>query len=160
MRTRGEAPRVRVRLVVSPRCRVDCDAIDLEADIIRINLCEQLHINISRPSWAAWRRRRRRRRRRRGRGRGRGRRWGDLVSARLHPDLLLDASIAAAAVLVATTPIFALIPFLTAVGVAIFTINVGPLGAVIFFLVDAWPEPLKNACSARVLSARRGKQDA
>ena len=27
-------------------------------------------------------------------------------------------------------------------------------------LVDALPEPPKNACSARVLSARRGKQDA
>ena len=78
----------------------------------------------------------------------------------LRPDLLLDATSAAAAVLVATTQIFALIPVRKAVFVAIVTILVGPLGAVIFFLVDAWPDSLKNACSARVLSARRGKQDA
>ena len=84
-----------------------------------------------------------------------------MVSARLRPDLLLDATIAAAAVRIANV-LFAshIAGPKRAVEVAVLTINVGPLGAVIFFLVDALPDPPKNACSARVLSARRGKQDA
>ena len=84
-----------------------------------------------------------------------------MTSARLRPDLLLDATIAAAAVRIAYVSFASHIAGpIRAVEVAVVTINVGPLGAVIFFLVDAWPDPPKNACSARVLSARRGKQDA
>ena len=138
VRTRGEAPRVRVRLVVAQRSRGDCDAIDLEADLTRPHLCEQLHRN----SYT-------------------GRRWSDCMSARLRPDLLLDATIAAAAVRVANVLFASHVRGpIRAVEVAVLTPIVGPLGAVIFGLVDALPDPRKNACSARVLSARRGKQDA
>ena len=85
-----------------------------------------------------------------------------MTSARLRPDLLLDATIAAAAVRIANV-LFAshIAGPIRAVEVAVIpTATVVPLGAVIFFLVDAWPDPPENACSARVLSARRGKQDA
>ena len=138
VRTRGEAPRVRIRLVVAQRSRGDCDAIDLEADLTRPHLCEQLHRNSST-----------------------GRRWSDCMSARLRPDLLLDATIAAAAVRVANVLFASHVRGpIRAVEVAVLTPIVGPLGAVIFGLVDALPDPRKNACIARVLSARRGKQDA
>ena len=77
----------------------------------------------------------------------------------MRPDLLLDATIAAAAVRI-TNVFLALIKPYRAVEVAVRAITVGPLGAVIVGLVDALPDTPKNACSARVLSARRGKQDA
>ena len=138
VRTRGEAPRVRIRLVVAQRSRGDCDAIDLEADLFRPHLCGQLHRN----SYTGRRRRGRR-------------------IARLLPDLLLDATIAAAAVRIADVFFASHIRGpIRAVEVAIITITVGPLGAVIFGLVDALPDPPKNACSASVLSVHRGKQDA
>ena len=70
VRARREAPRVCVRLVVAQRPRGDCDAIDLDADLIRPGLCGECH-RIKAPAGAA----RRRRRRRRGRWRGRWRRW-------------------------------------------------------------------------------------
>ena len=138
VRTRGKAPRVRIRLVVAQRSRGDCDAIDLEADLFRPHLCGQLHRN----SYTGRRRRGRR-------------------IARLLPDLLLDATIAAAAVRIADVFFASHIRGpIRAVEVAIITITVGPLGAVIFGLVDALPDPPKNACSASVLSVHRGKQDA
>ena len=58
VRTRGEAPHVRVRLEVAQRSRGDCDAIDLEADLRTPVLCEQLHREIARPCGAACNRRR------------------------------------------------------------------------------------------------------
>ena len=89
VRTRGEAARVRVRLVVGQRSRGDCDAINLDADLIRPCLCRQRH-TIKAPARAAWGRRRRRRGRRRGRGRRQGRRrrrrrrrWADMERVRL-----------------------------------------------------------------------------
>ena len=41
----GEAPRVRerVRLVVAQRPRGDCDAIDLDGDLVRPDLCGERH---------------------------------------------------------------------------------------------------------------------
>ena len=58
VRTRGEAPHVRVSLEVAQRSRGDCDAIDLEADLRTPVLCEQLHREIARPCGAACNRRR------------------------------------------------------------------------------------------------------
>ena len=80
MRTRGEAPRVRVRLVVDQPSRGDCGAIDHEAHLARPGLCGQRHrvdASAGARRCGRWRRRRRRRRRprwRRRRGR-RGRPW-------------------------------------------------------------------------------------
>jgi len=91
-----------------------------------------------------------RRRRGRRRRRGLGRRWRDFIRARVRPDLLLDATIAAAAVLIAYVLFASLIVGpMRAVEVADGpTATVVPLGAVIFGLVDALPDPRKNACSA------------
>ena len=91
VRTMGEAARVRVRLEVGQRPRGDCDAIDLDADLVRPSLCRQRH-GIEAAARAAWRRRWRRRGRwrrgwrpqgRRRRRRRRRRRWADMERVRL-----------------------------------------------------------------------------